>query len=166
MRLSTQTVAGACARHPWRAIAAWLALIVLSLAAVATLLPGAPYFGFSAQFAPARQLIDAGVAVTLASGFPRSSHTYNLQLVLAIACDHMRMHLTEAIAACTINAAHAAGVAARKGSLEAGKDADLLVLNIADYREMLCYLGGNLVALTMKRGEVVCGEIETQWPDD
>jgi imidazolonepropionase len=131
---------------------------------MATLLPASAFFGMTDRFPPARELIDAGSAVALSSGFQRAGSTYNMQMIVALACDHMRMHLSEAIVAATINAAHALGAASRVGSLETGKDADLILLNVSDYREMLCYLGVNLAALTMKRGEVVCSELEVHWP--
>jgi imidazolonepropionase len=67
------------------------------------------------------------------------------------------MHLTpaEAVCAATVNAAWACGSAARAGSLEPGKDADLLLLNASDYRELPYYFGVNNVHLTVKRGEIV-----------
>ena len=72
----------------------------------------------------------------------------------------------QANAAATINGAYAAGLADRVGSLESGKQADLLILEVPDYHEMTYHFGGNLVAMTLKRGEVVYRQGEVRWPED
>ena len=69
----------------------------------------------------------------------------------------------ESISAATVNAAHAIRNEAHCGSLQFGKDADLLMLNVADYREISYYSGVNLVALTMRRGKIVYRESEVAW---
>jgi imidazolonepropionase len=123
---------------------------------IATLLPGAVFHLGLRTYAPARALIDGGGAVALATDFnPGTSPTYNMQMVLSLACTEMRMSPAEAIAAATINGAHALGCADRVGSLEAGKQADLLVLHVACYRELPYYFGANHVHLTMKRGMIL-----------
>jgi len=120
---------------------------------IATLLPGSVFHLGLPTYAPARAFIDAGAAVALATDFnPGTSPTYSMQMVLSLACTQMRMSPAEAIAAATINGAHAIGCANRVGSLEPGKHADLLVLNASDYRELPYYFGSNNVSLTMKRG--------------
>jgi imidazolonepropionase len=102
-------------------------------------------------YAPARALIEAGAAVALATDFnPGTSPTYSMQMVLSLACTEMRMSPAEAIAAATINGAHALGCADRVGSLEPGKQADLLILNVQDYRELPYYFGANNVYKTIK----------------
>jgi imidazolonepropionase len=127
---------------------------------VATLLPAASC-SRDYGFAPARTLIDAGAAVALASDFsPHHVSTWNMQAVIGLACRYMRMSAAEAISAATINGAHAAGCAEQAGSLEPGKRADLLLLNISDYRELAMYFGVNLVFMTMKRGEIIYQESE------
>jgi imidazolonepropionase len=73
-------------------------------------------------------------------------------MVLSLACTDMRMSPAEAITAATINGAHALRLADRVGSLEPGKQADLLLLNVSDYRELPYYFGSNNVHLTIKRG--------------
>ncbi|HXZ27238.1 MAG TPA: amidohydrolase family protein, partial [Terriglobales bacterium] len=104
---------------------------------VATLLPGANYFLGLEQYPPARKLIDAGVAVALATDYnPGTSPTPSMPFVLSLACTHMKMTPAEAIAAATINGACALGLGASKGSVEAGKDADLAVFEVEDYREV------------------------------
>ena len=123
---------------------------------VATLLPGSVFHLGLHSYPPARALIDAGVAVAVATDFnPGTSPTYNMQMVLSLACTQMRMSPAEAITAATINGAHAIRRADRVGSLEPGKQADLLVLNVCDYRELPYYFGGNNVRLTMKRGAIL-----------
>ena len=108
------------------------------------------------RYAPARNMIEAGVAVALATDFnPGTSPTYNMQMILALACSQMRMTPAEAFAAATVNGAHALGCADRAGSIEAGKDADLVIFNVPDYREIPYHFGVNLVEITIKRGEVL-----------
>lgn len=108
---------------------------------IATLLPGASYF-LSHSYPMARRLIDAGAAVALATDFnPGTSPTTSMTLVLSMACTQMRMSPAEAISAATINGAHALRLANRKGSVEPGKDADLAVFDVKDYRE-ICYWFG------------------------
>src|SRR5690606_36484997 len=88
---------------------------------VAVPLPATSSFLMSQQFAPAREMIEAGVPVALATDCnPGSSPTESMQLVIALACLCLRMTPAEAIAAATINAAHAVGRAAEVGSLEVG----------------------------------------------
>ena len=118
---------------------------------IATLLPGGGAGG--KEFAPARMLIDRGAAVALASDFcPHRQSTWSMPGVIALACMNMRMTAAEAIAAATINGAYAAGCGELAGSLEPGKQADLLLLNVSDHRELAMYFGVNLVCTTMKRG--------------
>ncbi len=131
---------------------------------LATLLPGSVFHQGLDRYPPARALIDQGAAVALASGFnPGTSPTCSMPMILALACTQMRMTPAEAVCAATINGAHAAGCAGRAGSLEIGKQADLILLDASDYREIPYHFGMNLVAMTMKKGvilyrqgEVVC----------
>jgi imidazolonepropionase len=120
---------------------------------IATLLPGSVFHLGLHKYAPARALIEAGAAVALATDFnPGTSPTYNMQMVLSLACTEMRMSPAEAIVATTINGAHALRQADQIGSLDPGKQADLLLLNAADYRELPYYFGANNVHATIKRG--------------
>ena len=123
---------------------------------VATLLPGAVFHLGAHCYPPARALIDAGAAVALATDFnPGTSPTCSMQMVVSLACTQMRMTPAEAISAATINGAHALASAGRVGSLEPGKQADLIVLHLSDYRELPYYFGANHVQLTMKGGKTI-----------
>jgi imidazolonepropionase len=123
---------------------------------IATLLPGSVFHLGLHRYAPARQLIEAGAAVALATDFnPGTSPTPSMQMVLALACSEMRMQPAEAICAATINGAHALAMADRVGSLEPDKDADLIVLEVSDYREIPYYFSVNHVRVTLQRGAVV-----------
>ncbi len=121
---------------------------------VAVLLPGANYFLGHKEYPHARRLIDAGVAVALATDYnPGTSPTPSLPFVISAACTHMMMTPAEAIAATTINAAHALRVQDRKGSVEPGKDADLAVFDVADHREIAYWFAWNRCVQM-----IVCGQ--------
>jgi len=123
---------------------------------VATLLPGCDFHLGLERYAPARELISAGAIVALATDFnPGTSPTLSMAMILSLACSRLRMSPAEAIAAATINAAYSLGRAARIGSIERGKQADLAVFEVADYREIPYYFGVNTCWMTMKRGGIV-----------
>jgi imidazolonepropionase len=123
---------------------------------IATVLPAAAFHGGEERYAPARMLVDAGAALALASGFsPPTSPTLSMQMVVSLACSRMGLTAAEALAAATINGAYALRRAGRVGSLEVGKSADLIMLDVADYREIPYLFGVNSVRLTIKRGVVV-----------
>jgi imidazolonepropionase len=127
---------------------------------VATLLPAVVLDGATPP-PPARALIDAGAAVAIASNFnPHRTPTWNMQTVIAMACRHLNMTASEAIAAATINGAHALGRADRIGSLEPGKSADVILLNTDDSADLARYFGVNLVHMTIKAGRVIYREGE------
>jgi imidazolonepropionase len=120
---------------------------------IATLLPGANYFLATKKYPPARKLIDAGCAVALATDFnPGTSPTISMPMVLSLACTQMRMTVEEALTAATINGAHALELGVRKGSIEAGKDADLAFFELDDYRELPYWFGADLCAAVMIAG--------------
>ena len=123
---------------------------------VATLLPGCDFHLGLQRYAPARELIDAGAIVALATDFnPGTSPTLSMAMILSLACSRLRMTPAEAIAAATINAAYSLRRERRVGSIEHGKQADLAVFELADYREIPYYFGVNTCWMTMKRGEIV-----------
>jgi imidazolonepropionase len=122
---------------------------------VATLVPGANYFLGLEKFPPARKLIDSGVAVALATDFnPGSSPTLSMPFVLSLACTHMKMTPAEAISAATVNGAWALRLQERKGTIEPGKDGDLAVFDVEDYREIAYWVASNLCAFTVLNGAV------------
>jgi imidazolonepropionase len=111
---------------------------------VAVLLPGANYFLGHKEFPDARRLIDAGVPVALATDYnPGTSPTPSLAFVMSVACTHMKMSPEEAIAACTVNAASALHLEDRKGCIQPGKDADLAIFDVTDYREIAYWFAWN-----------------------
>ena len=123
---------------------------------VATLLPGSNLFLGLERYAPARRLVDAGAAVALATDFnPGTSPTLNMQFVLSLACSAMHLSPAEAVSAATLNAAYALGRADRLGSLEPGKQGDVAVMDVDDYRKVPYFFAWNHCALTLKRGRVV-----------
>ena len=120
---------------------------------VATLVPGANYFLGLREYSPARKLIDGGAAVALATDFnPGTSPTASMSFVLSLACTQMKMTPAEAISAGTINGAWALGLGDRKGSIEPGKDADLAIFDIKDYREIAYWFGSNLCCQAIANG--------------
>jgi imidazolonepropionase len=123
---------------------------------VATLVPGANYFLGIKEYPNARRLIDAGVPVALATDYnPGTSPTISMPMAMSLACTHMKMSPAEAVAAGTIGGAWALRVADRKGSIETGKDADLAVFEVNDYREIPYWFGANHCAATILNGVVV-----------
>ena len=123
---------------------------------VATLVPGANYFLGLEKFPPARKMIDAGVAIALATDYnPGSSPTTSMPFILSVACVQMKMSPAEGIAAATINGAWALRVASNKGSIEPGKDADLAVFDVEDYREIAYWFGVNRCVMTIANGQII-----------
>lgn len=122
---------------------------------VATLVPGANYFLGLKEYPNARRLIDAGVAIGLATDYnPGTSPTMSMPMAMSLACTQMKMSPAEAIAAATINGACALHLADRKGSIEPGKDADLAVFEVNDYREIPYWFGANHCVTTVLNGVV------------
>jgi imidazolonepropionase len=109
----------------------------------------------SSHFADARAMIDAGVALALATDInPGSAPCPSMPLVMAIACRYQRTLPAEALNASTINAAHAIGLGDRIGSIEVGKQADLLIVDATDYRHLAYQFGPNLVEAVIKQGQL------------
>jgi len=123
---------------------------------VATFVPGANYFLGLKDYPNARRLIDSGVAVALATDYnPGTSPTLSMPMAMSLACTHMKMTPAEAISAATINGAYALRLADRKGSIEPGKDADLAVFAVDDYREIPYWFGANRCTMTIANGVVI-----------
>ncbi len=120
---------------------------------LATLVPGANYFLGLKEYPNARRLIEEGVPVALATDYnPGTSPTISMPMAMSLACTHMRMTPAETVAAATINGAWALRVAERKGSIEPGKDADLGIFAVDDYREIPYWFGTNRCAATLLSG--------------
>jgi imidazolonepropionase len=122
---------------------------------IAVLLPGAVFNLGLARYAPARRMIEAGLAVAIATDFnPGSSPTPSMQMAMSIACTQMRMTPAEAVVAATINAAYSLDCGDRLGSLEVGKQADLVVFDCPDYRQIPYFFGVNHARIVVKHGRV------------
>jgi imidazolonepropionase len=125
---------------------------------IGVLLPAVSLNLGSEHAAPARAMVDAGVAVALATDLnPGSAPCPSMPLTMALACRYGRLLPAEALNASTINAAYAVGLGDRIGSIQSGKQADLFILDAPDYRHLAYWLGGNLVEQVIKRGRVVRG---------
>lgn len=122
---------------------------------MATLVPGSNYFLGMDRFPPARKLIEAGVPVALATDYnPGTSPLTSMPFVLSLACTRMKMSPAEAISAATINGAYSLRLGERKGSIEPGKDADLAVFDVEDYREIPYWVASNRCDTTILNGVV------------
>jgi imidazolonepropionase len=122
---------------------------------IAGILPGVSFF-LNHGYAPARELIDAGVPVALATDFnPGSCMSYSMPLMMTIACTHMRMSPEEALTASTLHGAAALGLADTCGSVEPGKTADLLIAAVPDYRHLAYHFGTNHVCTVVKQGTIL-----------
>jgi imidazolonepropionase len=123
---------------------------------IGVLLPGVPFHLMTNKYAPARKLIDAGVPIALATDFnPGSCPTFSMQMIIALACRQLKMTPAEAINAATINAAYALDRGDKIGSIEVGKRADIIVLDIPRHQQLPYWFGVNLVATVIKNGAVI-----------
>ncbi len=128
---------------------------------IAVLLPGVPYHLMTGRYAPLRKMIEKGLAVAIASDFnPGSCPSYNMQVMMSIACRNMKSSINEALSMSTINAAHSLGIADITGSIEIGKQADMIILNCPDYRTMIYHFGINHIHETIIKGKIMCYSIE------
>lgn len=122
---------------------------------VATLLP-LTAFALKEEYAPARKMIDSGCAVALATDLnPGSCFSGSIPLTIALACIYMKMTIEEVVTALTINGAAACGLADRKGSVEPGKDGDLVILDFDNINMLPYYVGMNCVRTTIAKGKVI-----------
>lgn len=125
---------------------------------IAELLPGVPFFSYLVKYAPARRLLQSGVKVSLATDCnPGSCMTECLPVIMTIACTQMRMAPAETILAVTVQAARGLKRFDRVGSLEVGKKADILVLDIPNYQFLVYHFGVNHVKHVIKNGKLVVG---------
>ena len=122
---------------------------------IACVLPAVSYF-LNIPYAPARDLIDNDIPVALATDFnPGSAMTENIQLVMSLAVQNMKISVEEAINAVTINGAAALGISGKTGSLEEGKQADLLIFDMPDYNHLIYHFGVNHLEKVIKKGKVI-----------
>ncbi len=122
---------------------------------VAVGLPCTPFGLAQHKYTPARQLIEAGAALAVATDCnPGTAWNESMQFVIALACRYLKLTPAEALAAATVNAAFAVGCGDRVGSLEVGRQADFVVLDAPDYRHVGYRFGGNLAKVVVKSGQV------------
>jgi imidazolonepropionase len=121
----------------------------------AVMLPGTSYSLGSKKYAPARDLIQSGAVVAISTDCnPGSNNSESLPMMMSLAAVHMKMTAAEALCAATVNAAYAIGRHDRLGMVETGYPADLVIWDMADYREIPYHYGVNLVRTVIKKGKV------------
>jgi imidazolonepropionase len=121
---------------------------------VGVLLPASAFF-LGRPMPPARELVDSGAAVALATDFnPGSAFCESLPLVCSLACTQLRLSPAEALAACTVNAAHVLGRSNRLGRLAPGYAADVVLLDAPDWRYLAYHLGGEVVGAVVRGGDL------------
>ncbi|MFY9270982.1 MAG: imidazolonepropionase [Candidatus Manganitrophaceae bacterium] len=124
--------------------------------AVGVLLPGVSHFLMAKHLPPVRALIEAGVPIALATDFnPGSSPSLSMQEIIHLAVRDFKLTVAEAISAATINAAHGIGMGEQIGSLEVGKQADILILDLEHHAQLPYFFGVNHMEKVLKRGKVV-----------
>jgi imidazolonepropionase len=122
---------------------------------VAVALPCTPFGLAQSEYTPAKEIIAAGGLLAIASDInPGTAWCESMQFVIALACRYLKLTPAQAVAAATINAAAAINREQEIGSLEPGKQADLLILSVPDYRQMAYRFGGNLVQTVIKKGKI------------
>jgi len=119
------------------------------------LLPGTPYSSMSKEYADGRRLIDLGVPIALGTDLNPNCWNESMQFTISLACHKMRMTPAEAVTASTINAAAALGLDKKVGTIERGKRADLIVLDIPGHAHLPYKFGTNLCSLVIKDGKTV-----------
>ena len=123
---------------------------------ICVLLPGVPFFLMKENYAPGRKMVEEGLPIALATDFnPGTCPCENIQMIITLACLKLGMTPAQAINAVTINAAHAVGMADRIGSIEVGKQADIIILDIQDYNQLPYYFGTNHVKNVLKKGRLI-----------
>jgi imidazolonepropionase len=123
---------------------------------VAVALPCTPFGLAEREYTPSRAILEAGGLLALASDLnPGTAWGGDMQFTIALACRYMRLTPAQAIVAATLNAAAAIGRADRIGSIEPDKQADLIILNVSDYRQLGYRFATNLVQAVIKRGTLV-----------
>lgn len=125
---------------------------------IATLLPGTTFFLGKSTYAPARELINSGITVSLATDFnPGSCHIQSMPFIMTLACMHLGMTVEESFQAVTYYSAKGLELEDKIGSIEVGKSADLIVWGISSLLDIPYYVSNHLIQYVMKNGEVVFG---------
>jgi len=123
---------------------------------IAVSLPGTPFGLAHRDYTPAKAILAAGGALALATDLnPGTTWNESMQFIIALACRYLKLTPAQALAAATINAAYAVGRGESIGSLEIGKQADILIMDAVDYRSIGYRYGINLVDTVIKRGRVI-----------
>jgi imidazolonepropionase len=122
---------------------------------IATLLPGTPFCLMLKDYAPARKMIEMGIPIALATDLNPNCWTESMQMIIALACYHMKLSPAEALTAATINAACAIERQDEIGSIEVGKKADIVVFEVPNHNFLPYQFGVNLVSKVIKNGNVV-----------
>jgi len=122
---------------------------------IATLLPGTPFSLMLKEYAPARKIVDLGIPVSLATDLNPNCWTESMQMIIALACYHMKMTPSEALTATTLNAACAIQRQDEIGSIEYGKKADILIFDIPNFNFLPYQFGVNLIDQVIKNGKIV-----------
>ena len=122
---------------------------------IGVMLPGTPFSLMMKEYAPARKMIDLGVPIALATDLNPNCWIENMQFIIQLACLNMKMTPSEAICAATFNAACAIGLENIIGSLEKGKQADIIILDAPNHRFLPYHYGINLVEIVVKKGVVI-----------
>ena len=125
---------------------------------ISTLLPGTTFFLGKSTYAPARELINSGMTLSLATDFnPGSCHIQSMPFIMTLACMHLGMTVEESFQAATYHGAKALELEDKIGSIEVGKSADLIVWGISSLLDIPYYVSNHPIRYVMKNGEVVFG---------
>ncbi|KYK32674.1 MAG: imidazolonepropionase [Thermoplasmatales archaeon SG8-52-3] len=122
---------------------------------IGVMLPGTPFSLMMKNYAPARKMIDMGIPIAIATDLNPNCWTENMQFIIQLACLNMKMTPAEAICAATFNAACAIGFNDKVGSLEKGKQADLIILDCPNHKYIPYHFGINLVDIVIKKGKII-----------
>ena len=125
---------------------------------IAVGLPATPFFKLAPRYADGRRIVDAGVPLALATDYNPTASVSSMHFVMFLGCLEMKLDPAEALSASTLNGAYTMGIQGNAGSLEPGKSADLLLLDVEDFRHIPFYVGRDIIELVMKEGRPVAGK--------
>ena len=125
---------------------------------ISTLLPGTTFFLGKSTYAPARELINSGITLSLATDFnPGSCHIQSMPFIMTLACMHLGMTVEESFQAATYHGAKALELEEKIGSIEVGKSADLIIWGISSLLDIPYYVSNHPIRYVMKNGKIVFG---------